>query len=117
MTRLFRITFLLTPILIVAGWIILAVSPDPALKEFQSRPYSLTITDRSGAPLQTLPLADGLWRERAGLDQLPALGRTSKHCLRELSWRALINGFLICFKRTKLYIIPDPSFINLPEER
>ncbi len=70
--RLFHVAFLPTPILVVAVWAVLAVSPDPALDRFQSRPYSLTITDRTGTPLQTLPLADGLWREYAALGALPS---------------------------------------------
>ena len=71
-TRFLHLTFLLTPILVVAVWVVLAVSPDPALDRFQSRPYSLTITDRTGTPLQTLPLVDGLWREYAALNALPS---------------------------------------------
>ncbi|MBU8913451.1 MAG: penicillin-binding protein 1C [Spirochaetales bacterium] len=72
-TRLFHVTFLLTPLLVLAVWAILAVTPDPALDRFQSRPYSLTITDRNAVPLRTLPLADGLWREYAALGALPSL--------------------------------------------
>jgi penicillin-binding protein 1C len=50
---------------------VLAIAPDPALDRFLSRPYSLTITDRNGTPLWTLPLADELWREYARTDAMP----------------------------------------------
>ena len=71
-TRLFRLTFLVMPALGAVIFIVLALSSDPALDRFLSRPYSLAITDRNGVPLQTLPLADGLWREYASLGRLPA---------------------------------------------
>ncbi len=71
--RLFRVTFLLAPALIVAVWAILAVAPDRGLDEFLLRPYSLTITDRNGVPLQTLSLAEGLRREYAALGAMPPL--------------------------------------------
>ncbi|MEE8441531.1 MAG: transglycosylase domain-containing protein, partial [Spirochaetia bacterium] len=71
--RLFRVTFLSAPALIVAVWALLAVAPDRRLDEFLLRPYSLTITDRNGVLLQTLSLAEGLRREHVALGEMPAL--------------------------------------------
>ena len=71
--RLFHVTFLLAPALIVAVWALLAVAPDRRLNEFLLRPYSLTITDRNGVLLQTLSLAEGLRREHVALGAMPSL--------------------------------------------
>ncbi len=70
--RRFDRYFVAAPLLVVLAWLALAATPDPALEGFLRRPYSLTITDRTGVPLQTLPLADGLWREHAELEMFPA---------------------------------------------
>jgi penicillin-binding protein 1C len=65
--------FLPAPALIVLLWLLAALLPDPSLEEFLARPYSLTVTDRHGTPLDTLPVGDGVMREFVPLDEVPAL--------------------------------------------
>jgi penicillin-binding protein 1C len=52
--------------------VVLALVPYPELAAYRSRSYGLEIRDRYGAALRVLPAANGVKREWAGLEEIPA---------------------------------------------
>ncbi|MDR3337222.1 MAG: penicillin-binding protein 1C [Treponema sp.] len=57
---------------VVAVFLILRFSPYPELDAYVSRSYGLVINDRNGVTLRVVPAGDGVKREWAGLEKIPA---------------------------------------------
>jgi penicillin-binding protein 1C len=55
-----------------AAWAVLALVPYPELSSYRSRSRSLVIQDRNGATLRVLPADDGIKREWADFEDIPA---------------------------------------------